>query len=290
MNIDAETRLVVLLGYPVKHSRSPLIHNTAFQAQGVNGVYVAASVPPAALPVAVAGLPALGCFGANVTIPHKQAVLPLMDALSPHAEAVGAVNTIVCRKDEDGAPLLYGDNTDVPGFLEPMAEHAPVLGGASMLVFGAGGAARAVVYALLTAYRPAHLTIVARRAEAAEGLARDLSMHDSRSALRVVPQNEARDAVRSSALLVNATPLGMLPDTEGSPWLDRGDFGPSQLVYDLVYNPQRTRFMDDAAARGATVLGGLGMLVSQAAASYVQWTGKPMPVGLVHALLAGKNP
>jgi shikimate dehydrogenase len=290
MKIDAKTRLVLLLGYPVEHSRSPLIHNTAFQAQGVNGVYVAASVPPAALPAAVAGLPALGCFGANVTIPHKHAVLPLMDALSPHAEAVGAVNTIVCRKDEAGAPLLYGDNTDVPGFLEPLADHAPALGGASMLVFGAGGAARAVVYALLTAFRPERLTLVARRIEAAERLARDLSAYDSRNALRVVSQDEARDAVRSSALLVNATPLGMHPETEGTPWPDRGNFGPSQLVYDLVYNPRRTRLMDDAAERGATVLGGLGMLVSQAAASYVQWTGKPMPVDQVHALLVEENP
>ncbi|MEM6647065.1 MAG: shikimate dehydrogenase, partial [Bacteroidota bacterium] len=160
MNITGTTRLVTLLGYPVAHSLSPLIHNTAFRAQGLDFVYTASPVEANHVETAVFGLKALGAAGANVTIPHKQAVLPLMDTLSDRAQAIGAVNTIVCRDDE-GDTRLHGDNTDPLGFLAPL-DSRDDLRGAEMLIWGAGGAARSVVYALLTEFRPSRLTLVAR--------------------------------------------------------------------------------------------------------------------------------
>ncbi|RMH66714.1 MAG: shikimate dehydrogenase [Bacteroidetes bacterium] len=284
--IDAHTRLVLLFGHPVGHSQSPLMHNTAFRHQRINAVYLAADVLPADLAAAVEGLQAIGGLGANVTIPHKQAMGALMDELSPRARAVGAVNTVVCRPVERRErPRLFGDNTDVPGFLAPLTPYAGVLEGAEMLVFGAGGAARAVVYALLSTYRPARLTLAARRPEQAAALAEDFAAYDDRGALAAVALADAGPAVRTSRLLVNTTPLGMHPNRDGTPWPQAADFQAGQIVYDLVYNPRETRLLREAAAHGATPLGGLDMLVEQAAASYVQWTGRPMPTAIVRRRL-----
>ena len=272
--------IAYLLGDPVAHSRSPLIHNAAFRAAGIDAAYRAVRVEAEALGGAVAGLRAPNVLGANVTIPHKQAVLSHLDALTPEAEAIGAVNTVV--RAPDGT--LCGDNTDAAGFLRGLDARA--LHDAPALVFGAGGAARAVVYALLTALRPETLTLVARRPAQAEALAADLDAFDPDGALRVVPVGEAAGAVRSSRLVVNTTPLGMHPDERSTPWPNASDFGSGHTVYDLVYTPQRTRLLDDANSRGAQTVGGLTMLVGQAAAAFVQWTGQPMPLAAVHAALA----
>lgn len=281
MPIDAETQVVTLLGHPVEHSRSPHLHNAAFRAQGVNAVYVATPVRPEALAAGVEGLRALQFLGANVTVPHKEAVRPLMDEVSERAAAVGAVNTIV--RDGDA---LRGDNTDVAGFLTPLVETiGDALEGAPMLVFGAGGAARAVVYGLLDRYGPSRLTLVARRPEQAEALAADLEGYDPKDALRTTTFDAAASAVRASRLLVNATPLGMAPETDATPWPDAGDLGPDHVAYDLVYNPEETRFLRAAAEQGATTIGGLAMLVEQAAAAYRQWTGRAMPTDAVYEAL-----
>lgn len=276
---DAHTRLAVLLGDPVAHSLSPLVHNTAFRALGINAVYLAARVVEERIGDAVAGLRALGMMGANVTVPHKQAVVPYLDALTPEAEAIGAVNMITRR--DDGT--LRGDNTDAAGFLQPLDTNA--LHGADAVVFGNGGAARAVVYALLTACRPASLTIAARTPGRAEALARSLAPFDEREALCVVPLAEAGDAVRRSQLVVNATSVGMHPNDGATVWPDANDFGPHQTVYDLVYAPTRTRLLRDAEKRGAETIGGLAMLIGQAAAAFEQWTGQPMPADAVHHAL-----
>lgn len=284
MPIDAETNVVTLLGHPVEHSLSPRIHNAAFRAQGVNAVYVATPVRPMAIEAAVEGLRALQFLGANVTTPHKEAVPPLLDEVSERAAALGAVNTIV-REDADDT--LRGDNTDVEGFLTPLADTVgDEAEEARMLVFGAGGAARAVVYGLLDRYTPERLTLVARRPEQAEALAADLDGYDARDALRVSTFDDAAPSVRASHLLVNATPLGMAPDHTGqTPWPDADALGPDHIAYDLVYTPEETRFLQDAAAQGATTIGGLAMLVEQAAAAYEQWTGREMPRAAVYEAL-----
>jgi len=284
VQIDATTRVVTLLGHPVEHSLSPRIHNAAFRAQGVNAAYVATPVRPEALDAAVDGLRALQFLGANVTTPHKEAIRPLLDEVTNRAQAVGAINTIVRDADTD---RLRGDNTDVEGFLQPLDEAVgDTLDGAPMLVFGAGGAARAVVYGLLTHYGPKRLTIVARRTEQAEGLAADFTDHDPNDALRVSSFEEAALSVRTSRLVVNATPLGMAPDRRGqTPWPDPEDFGPDHVVYDLVYTPEQTRLLQEAHAQDATTIGGLDMLVEQAAAAYRQWTGHEMPRDAVYEAL-----
>jgi shikimate dehydrogenase len=160
-----------------------------------------------------------------------------------------------------------------------------------MVVFGAGGAARAVAYGLLDRYRPERLTLVARRPEQAEALAADLNGYDARDALRVSTFDDAAPAVRASRLLVNATPLGMAPDrTAQTPWPDADDLGPDHVAYDLVYTPEETRFLREAAKRDTMTIGGLDMLVGQAAAAYEQWTGQNMPVAAVYETLrSGKD-
>ena len=289
MPIDAHTRFVSLLGYPLGHSLSPEIHNTAFIVQQINMVYLCMQVHPNNLKRALEGFKAARFVGSNVTIPHKQGVYALVDELSDQARAVKAVNTVVCRYDADGeVASLYGDNTDIRGFLDPLTPFEDDLKGGTMMVFGAGGAARAVVYALLTAYEPDVLFIVARNTSKADTLAMDLAAYDRRRALRVSSFDDASLAVRKSRLIVNATPLGMNHQAEATPWNKLKDFSPDQVVYDLIYNPEKTRLLKDAELRGANTVGGLEMLIRQAAASYVQWTSREMPLDVVREAVRNK--
>lgn len=284
VHLDAHTRLVCLLGEPVEHSLSPLIHNAALRSAGVNAVYLAVPVAPDHLGVAVGGLRALGALGANVTIPHKQSVIPYLDGLTPRAEAIGAVNTIV----REASGELLGDNTDAAGFLHGLASISePGAAGQpeSVLLFGSGGAARAVVYALLTEVRPRTLTLAARSPEKAEALAADFAPLDRNRALRVVSFADAGPVLRSSRLVINATPLGMAPHTDATVWAEPSDFNSEHTVYDLVYAGAETRLLREAAGRGARTIGGRAMLVGQAAASFEQWTGTPMPLDAVYSAL-----
>ena len=276
--VDADTQVVALLGYPVRHSLSPMIHNLSFMRNDLNLRYVALEVAPEDLPAAVRGLSALGFLGANVTLPHKTAVLELMDTVSDEAKATGAVNTIVCQSGR-----LYGDNTDIAGFLAPLQKHD--LQGVPMVILGAGGAARAVAYGLLETYAPSTLVLAARRVAQAESLAEAMAAHDRAGALRCLPIDEAMAYVRSSVLIVNTTPVGMYPHTEETPWSATDCFSPGQVVYDLVYRPLETRLLRDASRAGAEVVGGLEMFVQQAASAYVQWTDMHMDVDIVRTAL-----
>lgn len=271
--LTATTRLVTLIGHPVAHSRSPQIHNAAFAACGLDWAYVATDVDPVDIESAVLGLRALGFEGANVTVPHKESVLPLLDEVDPAARALGAVNTIVRTGDR-----LVGYNTDAAGFWAPLASRAEQLAGEAAIVLGAGGAARAVIYALAARSALDRVTVAARRVEQAERLVADLRSHAGHMQLVPLPLAEAAPAVRASRLLVNATPLGMHPDEETTPWPESHDFHTEQIAYDLVYAPRRTRFLREAAAAGAETIGGLEMLIQQAAAAFELWTGRPMPL------------
>lgn len=265
--IGAHTRPVVLLGHPVGHSRSPHLHNPVFARAGLDRVYLACDVPPHRLADAVAGLRGLNAAGANVTIPHKQAIVGLLDDLSDEAYALGAVNTIT---NNDGR--LTGHNTDVGGFLDGLADHAEQLRGRAMLVWGAGGAASAVVYALLT-LQPSRLTLVARRPEQAQSLADAMAAYDSDGALYVADAGEADGLAHQADLLVNTTPLGMTGTlADRTPW-PAANFRTGQVVYDLVYTPEQTRLLREAAAKGAFPIGGMPMLRGQAARAFTLWTG-----------------
>lgn len=287
-----------ILGHPVGHSLSPLIHNTALRALGQEPRYVACDVVPADLESAMRGLAALGFAGANVTIPHKEAALRLVDRLTDRARAVGAVNTLNLVRS-GGRATIEGDNTDEAGFAQPLEPFRESIAGRDVVVFGAGGAARAVLYALLTRFSPGRLTVLGRRPEQAEALCAAFKPRAGACELHAgtlpSPRGEgaggspgastgqdksasAFDTVRCASLVVNTTPLGMIPHAESTPWADVSTFSAGQLVYDLVYRPAETRLMRDARMAGARAIGGLPMLITQAAAAFEGWTGTPMPV------------
>ncbi len=269
----ASTRLVALLGEPVAHSLSPAIQNAGFRAAGLDIAYVACRVRVGGLADALRGLRALGAVGANVTVPHKVDVAGLVDELAPAAAATGAVNTLV------PIPTGWrGENTDVEGFLVPLQDRSSSLAGASVVVFGAGGAARAVTYAVLTALAPARLTVVARNPDRARRMAGDLSKHDRAGALAVGLPDRAGSWVTDARLVINASGAGMTPNEEETPWPDASAFGPHQVVYDVVYTPRITRLLRDAAKRGARTIDGTEMLLAQAAASFRLWTGYELPL------------
>lgn len=265
---------IFLLGHPVSHSRSPQIHNPSLQKQGVDAIYLLADVAPEDLPDAVSGLRALGALGANVTIPHKESVLPLLDDCSDRARAVGAVNTLVCTTQPDGSTHLWGDNTDVPGFLEPLMPQLAALRGQPAVVLGAGGSARAVVYALLTEVQPSHLTLVARTTSRGEAIGNQLAPYTGGT--RIDVQGEiTEEAFASARLIVNCTPVGMHPKEGVSP-VPHAMWQSHHIAYDLIYNPSETQFMTDARAAGAMVIGGMPMLIAQADYAYRHWTGQPL--------------
>jgi len=203
--------------------------------------------------------------GSNVTIPHKQAVMPHLDEISPHARAIGAVNTIIKRDMR-----LIGDNTDWMGFLNDLQTHDVSVNRATRaLVFGAGGSARAIVYALLM--RGAAVSIVNRDWARAEQLAGDMrALFDT---ARVEVSGELDAVAPRCDLIVNCTSLGMSPNDGTTPWQTQMPFSKSQMIYDLVYKPRTTRLMQQAQSAGARVINGLGMLVEQGAAAFELWTG-----------------
>ncbi len=283
--IDGSTRLVGVMGWPVEHSRSPAMHNAAFAALGLNYVYVPLPVPPADVPASVRALRGLGFAGVNVTVPHKAAVLPVLDALAPIAAAVASVNTIVVRSDG----TLLGDSTDGVGFLEDLRAHGCEPAGRSVLLIGAGGAAKAIAYALADC--GATLTVANRSAEHAAALRRLVlaALPSARIATYPFPAGLARLAEEAD-LVVNATSLGLHADSDPLPWDPVVAFRPDQVVYDLVYAPGTgeqvagpTPFLRLAAAAGAQAIDGLDMLVYQGAKSFELWTGQPAPIDVMRA-------
>ncbi|GAB4248209.1 MAG: shikimate dehydrogenase [Thermoleophilia bacterium] len=279
-HITSQTRLVAVIGHPVRHSRSPLIHNAAFVAQGLDLVYLAFDVTEEQLPAAVAGLRALGALGANVTIPHKEAVLPLLDAVDATAERVGAVNTIV-RRGED----IIGYNTDVFGFLMALERgwgRSPR--GATCLVLGAGGAARAVVAALV-AQGAAEILIRNRTMSRARDLCVAAAGWGS-TPCRVVTDADLALVADRLDLIVNCTSVGLGEGVKLSP-LPVDTLRAHHVVMDLVYGRGPTPLLQQAKDKGCVVMDGLEMLVQQAARSYELWTERAAPLELMRAKAAG---
>jgi len=271
--ITGETKLVGLIGWPVEHSLSPAMHNSAFAALKLNWCYVPLPVPPERLGEAVAGLRALGFMGANVTVPHKEAVMPYLDEVAPEAQVIGAVNTIVVCEEK-----LMGYNTDWRGFLAALSEGDFDPQGKRVVVLGAGGAARAVVYALAQA--GAQVTVLNRTPARAQALIQDFSPlfpSPSLLSLPLTPQT-LRERTSEAHLLVNATPVGMWPEVDESLWPEGLSFPGHLTVFDLVYTPRQTKLLRQAREAGAKVIGGLGMLVHQGAVAFELWTGERAPV------------
>lgn len=267
-----------LIGYPLGHSLSPKIHTAALKACGLEGSYSLFPIHPDdkdGLKDLLARVRAGELHGLNVTIPHKQNVIEFMDDLMPTAEAIGAVNTIHLREGK-----LIGDNTDAAGFLadlkKNMAESpSPKMGEGlgvrekSALVLGAGGSARAVVYALLT--DGWDVTVSARRIEQAQELVSQFKNADA------AELNVKTFQLSNFQLIINTTPLGMTPNIDQSPLPENLSLPLNAFVYDLIYNPRETKFVRGARVQGLRATTGLGMLIEQAALSFEVWTGHTPP-------------
>jgi shikimate dehydrogenase len=261
--VSGEARLAGVMGWPIGHSRSPLLHGFWLERYGIDGAYVKLPVRPGDAPAALRALRLLGFAGCNVTAPHKQAALAAMDRVDDVVRRIGAVNTVIVR--DDGS--LEGRNTDAFGFMAHLAQSAPGFSAKSgpAVVVGAGGAARAIVVALIDAGAP-EIRVVNRTRERADALAREFGRP-----LTAVEWNAREAALADTALLVQTTTLGM----QGQPPLDLAlDRLPaSAVVDDIVYAPLETRLLAAARARGNRVVDGLGMLLHQGRPGFAAWFG-----------------
>lgn len=286
--IDGKTRVTGLFGYPVEHTLSPTMHNAAFDHAGLNWVYVAWPVKPEALAGALTAVRALDMPGVNLTIPHKEAAAAHLDELDHLARLTGAVNTVVNRKGR-----LVGYNTDAPGFALFLQRDLNVHpAGKRAVLLGTGGAARAVAAGLLREGLD-FLWLSGRSRKKSQQLEYDLARHfPGRTA--TLPWYDAGDraagaawanALRSTGLVVQTTPLGMSPCMDALPPFPFELLTPDHLVVDIVYNPPRTLFLQKAAARGARVENGLGMLLYQGVLAWELWTGQAAPVPVMRQAL-----
>ena len=270
--ISATTRVAAVIGDPVRHSLSPRLHNAAYRALGLDWVLVAFEVGDGGAPAALAAARALDLVGYAVTMPLKTAIATLCDELSPDAAALQSVNTVTVLPDG----RVAGDSTDGAGFLRSLAEAGVEPRGRSVLVLGAGGAARAVVRSLGVA--GAHVVVAARNQGAASQAA-------ALAGGAAISWGDRAASAAASDIVVNATPLGMagLPADPGV--LGAEVLSPSHAVVDLVYHPVDTVLLRTAREQGARAVSGLGMLVHQAALQVERWTGQPAPLAAMQAAL-----
>jgi shikimate dehydrogenase len=282
LKITGTTQIVGVFGYPVRHTLSPEMHNVAFEALGLNFCYVPFEVHPDRVGEALQGVRALGISGVNITIPHKQAVLPYLDEITPRAALIGAVNTI-----RHARGCLLGDNTDAEGFLRPLRDAVKKLQGRRAVLVGAGGAARAVAFSL--ASEGVSFLIVNKTLSRAEGLAEDIARAYGKGIVRSSALNDAstlQESLASADMLINATSIGMHPHYEVPPVIPQELLHPDLLVYDLVYNPVETSLLQAARNAGCRVIEGLEMFVWQGAIAFEWWTKHPAPVEVMRDVVA----
>lgn len=264
-----------LIGYPVSHSLSPTIQNAALKACGLDGDYALFPIRPNdvhELKDLLARVRSGEIAGLNVTIPHKQNVIPLLDELTPTAQSIGAVNVIYMKDDK-----CIGDNTDALGFLSDLNRflvegQSKIANHKSAIVLGAGGSARAVVYALCN--DGWDVTIAARRMEQAQGLA---SSFNHQLQITNFDFQNLQSLISGISLIVNTTPVGMTPNIDQSPLPETLSLPKGTMIYDLVYNPRETKFVRNARQQGLVAVTGLGMLIEQAAFGFELWTGHTPP-------------
>ncbi len=281
MKIEGTTKIIGVFGYPIKHTASPAMHNAAFEALGLDYVYLPFEVRPQRLEEAAKALISLNIVGVNVTIPHKETVCPHLDEISREAELIGAVNTIAVRSER-----LIGYNTDGQGFIASLKEDGgETVQGKTLLVLGAGGAARAV--AIQAALEGAgRISITDMLEERAEKVASHIEKNIPSCKVGVVPRDKVQSTLKDADFLINATPVGMKP--EDPLIIDPDWLFPHLLVFDLVYNQGETRLMKAAREKGCRVVGGLGMLAHQGAISFQLWTGRKAPLEVMRGALEKK--
>lgn len=283
--VRGSTKVVGVFGHPVEHSLSPAMHNAAFAALKLSYIYVPFPVAPEVLGIAIRSLPALGIVGVNLTIPHKESVLPFLDEVTEEARDMGAVNTVHCIEGR-----LLGDNTDGRGFYEPLREMGVPVAGKRVVVLGAGGAARAIVFRLVR--EGARVLLANRTVERAERLAQAVAEAGfDTEAVQTLPLEDSQElanSIREAELLVQTTRVGMTPETDALPPIPLDALHTNLLVYDLVYNPVETKLLREALQRGCRTVTGVKMLVYQGAAAFQRWTGVWPPTDVMEAaVLAG---
>jgi shikimate dehydrogenase len=271
MRITGRTRLAGIMGWPVAHSRSPALHNFWLDELGIDGAYLPLPVHPEQLEQALRALPVLGFRGCNLTIPHKQMALSIVDRVEPLARRIGAINTVIVAADGS----LEGRNTDVFGFRESLREGAPDWDSAAgvAVVLGAGGAARAVVAALAEA-GVREIRLVNRTQTRAERVAEDLETRPSR--ISTHPWSTRNSALENAGLLVNTTSLGMTGEPDLT--IDLARLPSHAVVVDIVYVPLETALLAAARQHGHHAVDGLGMLLHQGRPGFEAWFGAPARV------------
>ena len=284
MDINTATQFCGVIGNPIEHSLSPAIHNAAFQKLALNFVYLAWKVD--SIGDAVRGLRALGNFrGASVTIPHKVAVLPFLDEVDTTARHIGAVNTIVAEEGQ-----LLGMNTDATGALRALREGNAPLKGASVVIVGSGGAARAIAFALAAEAEVRRLHLLGIEVDERRNLATDLRDKTGVSVEEDdLDEGRLKNALPEAGVLIHCTPVGMAPKI-GRSCIPPKFLHRELIVMDVVYNPRETQLLIEARTAGCRTISGLEMFLYQAVAQFERWTGQSAPVQVMRAVLESRFP
>jgi len=282
ISFSSETMITGLIAHPAKHSFSPSIHNTAASLLGLNFVFLAFDVLPENLESSLSGMKAFNIRGLNLSLPHKQKVLPYLDAKSLEVSYSGAANTIV----NEGGKLM-GYNTDISGFTKSLEVYDELFRGKPAFIIGAGGAASAAVYSLIVNFHVKKIHLINRTLQHSAYLAANYSMLFKDVQFEIIPHNDSRvkTALSNSGIVVNTTSIGMSPNTEELVDIPFEALNRDSLVYDMIYNPLKTKFLAEAGYCGCLTVNGLYMLLYQAAEAFKLWTGKQMPVEEVKKLL-----
>jgi shikimate dehydrogenase len=273
LNID--TKITGIVGHPIKHTFSPFMHNIAFELLNLNYIYLPFDVPPSNLKSAIKGMVAFNIKGLNITIPHKETILTLVKNQSEEVNIIGAANTIV---NDDG--LLKAYNTDVQGILETLTPFKEKILNSEVTIFGSGGAARSAIYSLIRNFKPSRINLINRNEERAEALREYFAtkMYFNQMKIFGLFKTPIDEVLKNSQLIINATSVGMYPNVNDCIVSNYESFTKGQIVFDIVYNPLKTKLLRLAEAAGAITVDGLTMFVYQGVKSFELWTGVQMPV------------
>jgi len=279
--ITGTTKLLGVIGDPVEHSLSPVMHNRAIASLGVDYVYLPLPIKPEDLAVAIAGFEAIGLVGFNITIPHKQAIMPLLSEVSDIAQGVGAVNTVY-RTDSG----WWGTNTDVAGFISPLQALNRDWSQTKVVVLGYGGAARAVVVGCAQ-LGCTKIHVIGRNPQKLSQFQQSWESTTLPVSINIHLWQQLPELISQADLLVNTTPVGMYPDIDRSPVEEATiqRLSAKAIAYDLIYTPSTTKFLQQAQQQGAVTLNGLEMLVQQGAAALKIWLGQTPPVDIMRQSL-----
>lgn len=279
--ITGTTKLLGVIGDPIEHSFSPMMHNAAIDALGIDYVYLALPIKATDLSIAIAGFQAIGLIGFSVTIPHKQTIIPLLSEVSSVAKEVGAVNT-VWRTNEGWS----GTNTDVEGFISPLKMHNRDWSKTTVVILGHGGAARAVVVGC-TQLGCTTIHVVGRNPQKLEDFKQSWRGSSLAITLNTHLWNQLPEILPQADLIVNTTPVGMYPHVAESPvdTVAIKAIRENAIAYDLIYTPNPTQFLQQAKQEGAITIDGLEMLVQQGAAAFKIWLGQTPPVDVMRQSL-----